>query len=134
MKSLIQSSLLIIAFSFASCYKPPPPPPPHPYPPHRDAPTDLVSSAPDCILDQIRKMQADPVANPPASVWRYDYLGQVVYYIPPECCDEPSTLSDENCNYICSPDGGLTGKGDGKCSEFFDKRTNEQLVWKDERQ
>lgn len=44
-----------------------------------------------------------------------------------------SRLFDENCNRICAPDGGKTGKGDGKCPDFFEKRTDEKLVWKDER-
>ncbi|MFT5791167.1 MAG: hypothetical protein ACI9LI_000499, partial [Saprospiraceae bacterium] len=27
----------------------------------------------------------------------------------------------------------FTGKGDGKCADFFDARTNEKLIWEDER-
>jgi hypothetical protein len=34
---------------------------------------------------------------------------------------------------MCAPDGGFTGKGDGKCTYFFDARTNEKLIWEDER-
>ncbi len=44
-----------------------------------------------------------------------------------------STLYNENCNVICSPDGGLTGSGDGQCSDFFDTRTDEKLIWEDVR-
>ena len=134
MKSLITFSLLIMSLSFTSCHKPPPEPPRHPDPPHKDAPAHVPDNAPACIQDEINKILAEPVANPPASVWQYDYMGQLVYYIPPQCCDVPSKLMDANCTFMCSPDGGLTGKGDGKCPEFYDKRTNEQLVWKDERQ
>jgi hypothetical protein len=134
MKSLITFSFLIASLSFASCHKPPPPPPEHPYPPHKDVVGTVPDNAPACIQDEIRKMQAEPVANPPASIWSYDYLGQTVFYIPPQCCDVTSKLLDQNCNELCSPDGGLTGRGDGKCPEFFDKRTDEKLVWKDDRQ
>ncbi|WP_018478502.1 DUF6970 domain-containing protein [Pontibacter roseus] len=83
--------------------------------------------------DKIRELKAKDVRNPPAAVWQYEYDGQTVYYIPPYCCDVPSQLYDSNCNLICSPDGGFTGRGDGKCNDFFEKRTNERLVWKDAR-
>jgi hypothetical protein len=73
------------------------------------------------------------VRNPPGSIWRYEYNGKTVYYIPAYCCDMQSELFDGNCNKICSPDGGFTGKGDGKCSDFFTNRKNEKLIWKDER-
>lgn len=88
---------------------------------------------PVCILEKIKQLKNEEVWNPPASVWQYEYKGQVVYYIPARCCDIPSSLYDANCNLICHPDGGFTGKGDGKCTDFADKRTKEKLIWKDER-
>jgi hypothetical protein len=85
-------------------------------------------------LDQlIQQIENDPVANPPLSVWSYEYNGQVVYYVPSHCCDIPSAVFDAQGTYVCAPDGGFTGGGDGKCSDFFDKRTNEQLIWQDSR-
>ena len=88
---------------------------------------------PTCIIEKIKQLQAEEVWNPPASVWQYEYNGQTVYYIPARCCDIPSSLYDANCNLICHPDGGFTGKGDGKCTDFAEKRTKEKLIWKDER-
>ncbi|RZK59368.1 MAG: hypothetical protein EOO91_05460 [Pedobacter sp.] len=85
------------------------------------------------MLEKIQKLKNENVANPPASVWQYEYNGQTVYFIPQKCCDIPSALYDSNCNLICSPDGGFTGKGDGKCKDFFEKRTKEKLIWKDDR-
>ncbi len=81
----------------------------------------------------IQQFESDPVGNPVQSIWSYEYDGQVVYYIPPQCCDQYSTLYDTSGSVICAPDGGFTGKGDGKCPDFLSKRTNEQLVWKDSR-
>jgi hypothetical protein len=40
---------------------------------------------------------------------------------------------DESCSIICSPDGGFSGKGDGNCIDFFEKRTNGKLIWRDKR-
>jgi hypothetical protein len=81
----------------------------------------------------IKQFEGDTVANPPLSIWRYDYNGQVVYFVPAHCCDIFSIVYDANGNVVCSPDGGITGKGDGKCPDFFSERTNEQLIWSDSR-
>ncbi|MFH1004578.1 MAG: hypothetical protein V1781_03660 [Bacteroidota bacterium] len=94
---------------------------------------DVPKETPACIKKEIRKIKSDKVRNPPASVWQYDYNGQTVYYIPPYCCDIPSQLFDNDCNQICSPDGGLSGAGDGKCPDFFSQRKNEKLIWQDDR-
>lgn len=95
---------------------------------------DVPADTPSCIKRKIRKMKKEGVRNPPGSVWQYDYNGQVVYYIPPHCCDIPSELFDDKCNMICNPDGGITGAGDGKCPNFFSNKTNEKLIWQDDRQ
>lgn len=94
---------------------------------------DNLKNIPPCIVEKIQQFKKEPVANPPASVWQYEYKGQTVYYIPPRCCDIPSSLYDSNCNLICSPDGGFTGKGDGKCADFAQTATKEKLIWKDDR-
>ena len=91
------------------------------------------SENPDCIDDLITKFQNEPVGNPPQSIWRYEYNGETVYYVPPQCCDQCSILSDAECETICAPDGGFTGQGDGNCPDFFTNRTDEKLVWKDTR-
>jgi hypothetical protein len=94
---------------------------------------DITNNLPPCIVDEIQAIKKESVWNPPATIWQYQYNGQVVYYIPPRCCDIPSILIDEKCNKICSPDGGLSGNGDSNCGDFFEKRTDEKLIWQDER-
>jgi hypothetical protein len=86
-----------------------------------------------CINKEINNIKSKKVSNPAGSIWQYDYNGETVFYIPARCCDIPSRLMDNNCNFICSPDGGITGKGDGNCTDFFGKRTNEKLIWQDDR-
>lgn len=95
--------------------------------------TDTLSTAPVCIQNEIETLKSEPVRNPAAKVWQYQYNGKTVYYIPAYCCDIPSVLLDEDCNVICQPNGGIGGGGDGKCNDFFDKRTNEVLIWADPR-
>ena len=88
---------------------------------------------PAWVDELIRKFQNEPAGNPPHSIWRYDYNGKTVYYVPPQCCDQYSVLYDASGEEICAPDGGLTGRGDGRCPDFFEKRTGEKLVWQDTR-
>ncbi|WP_254448411.1 DUF6970 domain-containing protein [Spirosoma rhododendri] len=88
---------------------------------------------PSCVENQIKQIQAQGVWSPPAKIYQYRYQGRTVYFIPQRCCDIPSQLLDENCNQICSPDGGFTGAGDGRCSDFFKTRTDEKLIWEDTR-
>jgi hypothetical protein len=85
-------------------------------------------------VDQlIKQYESEPVGNPPLSIWRYEYTGQVVYFVPARCCDIYSILFDADGNELCAPDGGIQGVGDGRCTDFFSQRTNEQLIWKDPR-
>jgi hypothetical protein len=42
-------------------------------------------------------------------------------------------LYDAKGKILCHPEGGITGKGDGKCANFDKRKTNEQLVWQDPR-
>jgi hypothetical protein len=93
----------------------------------------VPEGTPYCIKNKIKQIKNDAVRNPSAEIWEYDYKGQPVYYFPPYCCDIPSELYDNNCNLICQPDGGITGVGDGNCTDFFTTRTNGKLIWKDTR-
>jgi len=81
----------------------------------------------------ISEFKAQPVGNPPQSIWRYEYKNQIVYFVPAQCCDQYSTLYDKNRNIICAPDGGIVGTGDVNCTDFFNIRKNEKLIWKDSR-
>jgi len=91
------------------------------------------SGNPEWVDQLIKQFEQDLVGNPPLSIWQYEYDGQVVYFVPAHCCDIPSVVYDASGAILCSPDGGITGKGDGRCDDFFDQRTNEQLIWKDSR-
>lgn len=91
------------------------------------------NSNPYSINQIIADFSKQPKKNPPIIINSYAYKGQKVYYVPSYCCDVPSTLYDQEGKKLCSPDGGITGKGDGTCSDFFTERKNELLIWKDTR-
>lgn len=98
-----------------------------------DCKSKEVNEIPVCIQEMITEISNQEVANPPIQIYSYTYNKQTVYYVTSKCCDIPSNLYDQNCNRICSPDGGFTGKGDMKCVDFFNKRIEEKLMWKDQR-
>ena len=95
--------------------------------------TGSGDDVPAWVAAMIRQMQAEPVANPPAYVARYEYNGGTVYYVPARCCDVPSTLYDASGTVLCHPDGGFTGSGDGRCPDFVAERRNEKILWRDRR-
>lgn len=96
----------------------------------------VMSTAPPLMpwqADLVRKLEKAPVANPPASLVQYGYKGRVVYYVPPRCCDIFSDLYDANGKVIGHPDGGITGQGDGRVTDFLKERENDRIAWKDQR-
>lgn len=86
---------------------------------------------PKCIANSIDRLQQEAVQNPQAQVWKWETDRGVYYYFNAPCCDRMSRLVDTHCLQICAPDGGFTGRGDGKCPEF--NNVKKTLIWKDER-
>jgi hypothetical protein len=89
---------------------------------------------PAWVNEKIEQFKSEPVTNPPRSIYQYEYNGQTVYFIPQICCDIPSILYDASGNELCSPDGGISGTGDGNCPDFMETKTKEKLIWQDIRQ
>ena len=83
--------------------------------------------------NRIEEIKKEPKWNPPAQVDEYSYNGKSVFLFSSNCCDQYNMLYNENCETICAPSGGLTGKGDNKCSDFFNTAKYVKLVWKDSR-
>jgi len=88
---------------------------------------------PPCINNLIEQYRKEDVQNPPRKIYSFNYNGKRVYYVTPPCCDFFSDLYDTDCNLIAHPDGGITGKGDGRAKDFSQTKTNEKLVWEDNR-
>lgn len=95
--------------------------------------TDSSFVVPKCINKMIDEFAKAKVENPPRKIYSYNYQGKTVYYVTPPCCDFYSELYDSECNLIGHPDGGFTGKGDGKMTDFHSTKSGERLVWEDKR-
>jgi hypothetical protein len=88
---------------------------------------------PNWLSKLIQQIEAEPVSASPGFVARYEYKGQIVYYLPQRCCDVPSILWDATGNVLCNPDGGFSGRGDGRCTDFFRERKDERIIWQEPR-
>ena len=85
-------------------------------------------------LDQlVARSKAEAVANPPRRILRYRYRGQTVYYLSPSCCDQPGILYDATGMQLCAPDGGISGRGDGRCPDSREQRSADSVIWGDSR-
>lgn len=101
---------------------------------NKKADPNTINDIPSCIQQKIDSIKTQPRWNPPAEVNEYNYNGKRVFLFSSDCCDFYNTLLDTVCNYICAPNGGLTGKGDGKCPDFDQTAKHIRLVWKDPRE
>ena len=84
---------------------------------------------PSCLASKIDSIKKNPALNQPQSVIQYSYKGTPVYYVTAACCDQFNEVYDDNCKSLGAPDGGVTGKGDGKLPDFYGEATNKKVVW-----
>ena len=98
-----------------------------------ELPTTRIAVIPACIQQRIDSIKKEPKWNPPAEVNEYTYKGKTVYLFSSPCCDFFNPVYGDDCNYVCAPSGGFTGKGDGKCEDFNSTAKHVRLIWKDER-
>jgi len=84
----------------------------------------------DTLTQQISD---DRLTDPPSQLFRFRYRQQTVFYRPPYCCDIPGVIYDASGAVMCYPTGGLGGKGDEQCNDFFRERSDCVLVWRDAR-
>lgn len=94
--------------------------------------SDDNTDYPSCIETKISELKNAPVQNPPAEIWKWEVDGEVYFYITSDCCDQFNILYDKNCNIVCAPDGGISGKGDGNCPDF-NNEIKKTLIWEDPR-
>ncbi len=87
---------------------------------------ELERSLPDCIRTLIEEQQDDIT-----EVQQWSIEGSKYYYFVSDCCDRFNGLLGSDCEWICAPDGGLSGRGDEMCPDF-PAEFNRTIVWQRE--
>ena len=88
------------------------------------------AALPTCLKNKIDSFKLKEKHERPQSVVEYMYKGKKVYYVVMPCCDFFNEVYDENCRYLGAPDGGFTGKGDGKLPDFGTEAKPGKEIWK----
>lgn len=86
-------------------------------------------SIPPCLSAKIDSMAAEYPNGAPQAIARYQYHGQTVYYMTAPCCDKFNIVFDNDCKILGYPDGGYTGRGDGKMPDFKKEATDKKVMW-----
>ena len=95
--------------------------------------SESVVALPTCIKNKIDSFKVKQVHERPQKVVEYQYKGKRVYYIVMPCCDFFNEVYDDKCKLLGSPDGGFTGRGDGKLPDFFKEVSKEKIIWESDK-
>ena len=88
-----------------------------------------TSEIPKCLQEKIKIMSADISEGTPVSITQFTYRDQKVYYLVAPCCDKFNIVFDSVCTILGYPDGGFTGRGDGKMTDFAKEAIDPKLIW-----
>ena len=88
-----------------------------------------IAALPTCIKNKIDSFKLKDAHERPQKVVEYTYKGKKVYYVVMPCCDFFNEVYDATCKLLGSPDGGFTGKGDGKLPDLFSGCPNQFFIF-----
>ena len=94
-----------------------------------DSKTD-TTVLPACVQKMIDDAKKEEPPMPPVQVDEYSYKGKKVYLFTSQCCDFYNLVYDDSCKNLCAPNGGFTGRGDGKCPDFDSTAKRVRTIWK----
>jgi hypothetical protein len=63
----------------------------------------------------LAEMFEGSLATRAETVMRHLIAGRTYYYAVSGCCDQLNPVYDAEGRYVCAPDGGFSGRGDGRC-------------------
>jgi hypothetical protein len=86
---------------------------------------------PKCIEEKIKAEKRVEFGMPHAKVREWKANGKTYYYFFASGEGGFNELHDDNCNILCAPNGGITGKGYGDCPDFAGPK-EKTLVWEEQ--
>lgn len=87
------------------------------------------NATPQWVSSLIKEAQSQPIGTKPTEIRKCIYQGDTVYHVISPCCDNYNYLYSTDNKTICAPDGGITGKGDGKCPDFSLNNNSCEIIW-----
>ncbi|MEO6683996.1 MAG: hypothetical protein ABIN48_14325 [Ginsengibacter sp.] len=93
----------------------------------------VSTEVPICLQEKIKLMSEDISEGMPVSLTEFTYHGKKVYYLVAPCCDKYNIVFDSTCTILGYPDGGFTGRGDGKMTDFEKAAINPKVIWEAKR-
>lgn len=93
----------------------------------QNAMTDSIPSCMQQIIDAALKEEPSTAIR---QIDEYLYKEKTVYLVIAPCCDQYNMLYDTDCQPLCAPSGGFTGRGDGNCADFSNAAKHIKLIWK----
>lgn len=92
------------------------------------AQASAAEAQPAWLRQRLAQLQAS--RRPDAiEVWKLSYRGADAYLFIAGCCDRHNPLLDAQGRTICAPTGGITGRGDGRCTEPLPDPEQRVKLW-----
>lgn len=80
------------------------------------------------IDDYVAKAQKNELEQNPTEIKEYTFNGETVYLSIMPCCDRLNIIHSVTGEELCKT-GGITGKGDNKCPEFYKEAKLIKTIW-----
>lgn len=115
MKRVVLCIPIILLFLLTSCFQP-----------------ENQDGLPEWLTSYIAECEADTTNSIDYNtdqIWQYDYKGETVFYFMSGCCDFYNWVYDYDGNVLGAPDGGWSGSGDGRLTDWSTEKSNAVLVW-----
>lgn len=77
----------------------------------------------------LRNLLSRSNADRPAEVIEFNYKGEATFFVRSQCCDQFDYVYRSDGTVLCAASGGFTGRGDGRCIDYFTSASNPKKIW-----
>jgi hypothetical protein len=84
---------------------------------------------PAWLQTKVAEYEKPAAEHAPFEIWQIQVNGHAAYYFVSSCCDQYNPIYAGDGRYLCSPSGGMTGRGDGLCPRPAEPGSPVYFVW-----
>lgn len=77
----------------------------------------------------LRNLLSRSSADRPAEVIEFIYKGEATFFVRSQCCDQFDYVYRSDGTVLCAASGGFTGRGDGRCIDYFTSASIRKKIW-----